>query len=359
MRPSPDGPRGAIASRTPARPPSRPVSLPLVMLVSMLVLAAAWTTTPAAAYAPAAAGPAASLLAAPRTEAAPGISTVRGDLRRSLRAGDAGRRTPRSTTPRFRGLGADGWGYPDSCGAEKDATTHRICTFGDPDGDRTVVMLGSSHATMWVPGLDPAARAAGVRLLGLFKFGCSPIVRRTWVDGEPWPECAAWREWAIDQVADLQPDLVVVAGHHYVNIEGRNGQLIPESTRRYDKAFAGGMRTLGRRLLASSPDVVLMGDTLARKPSKWPTRCLEANDMRFGACVSRLDKRTRAMNARDRRAALAVDARFVDPNRLICLDRRCPVVAGGHFVNRDFSHVSRTWSIHVGPSLAGMLRLDG
>lgn len=331
-----------------------------IALVASVLLAFGGAASASAPPSTAAAGaPVGSTLLLTPSAPISGGKSLRRELRGALAAADNDRRVPRRTTPRFSGLGSDGWGYPDSCGAAKRETSHRICTFGDREGDRTVVILGSSHATMWVPGLDRAAAESGTRLLGLFKFGCSPIVRRTWVDGKPWPECAGWREWAIDQVADLEPDAVVVAGHHYVNIEGRGGRLIPEDTRAYDKAFAAGMRKLGRRLGESTDQVVLMGDLAARPSKKRPTICLEANDMRLKPCENRLDKRTRAMNARDRKAALAVGARFYDPNRLICLDRRCPVAAGGHFVNRDFSHVTRTWSIHVGRLLARGVRLDG
>ncbi|QWC85055.1 hypothetical protein KLP28_16260 [Nocardioidaceae bacterium] len=334
--------------------PSAFLPLLTALTASLALAAAPATATPpsqvAASVAPSTATVAASAAVDDRT-------SLSRQLRRGLAAADAGRRAPARTTPQFSRLGEDGWGFPDSCGADKREVRHEICTFGDPAGERTVVLLGSSHATMWVPGLDAAAAAGGTRLVGFFKFGCSPIVRKTQVDGKAWPECAAWREWALDRIAELGPDAVVVAGHHYVNIEGRNGRLIREDTPRYDKAFAAGTRKLGRRLGAVADEVTILGDTVARVPRTRPTVCLEANDMRLKPCVQRLDKRTRAMNARDRRAVLAVGASFYDPNRLLCVKRRCPVVAAGHFVNRDFSHVTRTWSLHVGPLLARELRV--
>ena len=319
-----------------------------VLVLASLVAASGAVAAPTAPSAPAAAG----LTTTSSLTSAPTPSILQRQLRRALKRADADRRVPRLATPRLEDLSDDGWEHAQDCGAKAFDTTHEICVFGDPDGDRSVIVLGSSHATMWMSGLAQAAETGGTRLSGLFKYGCSPIVQEQRLGGQPWPECSEWRRWALARIAELQPDAVIVATHHYTLIEGRDGRLVPPDTRRYDRAYAAGLRKLGRRLAARTPQVTIMGDNLARGPGVRPQRCLEKHDMRMKPCEARLDRRTRRMNARDAQAAAAVGARFYDPNRLVCLDRRCPVAAAGHLVYRDFSHVSSTWAEHVGPVLA-------
>ena len=337
----------------------RPHRLLALLTSAFLVLVAPAVPAGAVAAQPAAAPSASSTLPSSALATAPSSSTLQRQLRRALARGDGGGRVWRLATPRLEDLNDDGWEPAFDCGATAQETTHEICMFGDPDGARDVVVLGSSHATMWMPGFEPAARAGGTRLFGLFKYGCSPIVQDQWLADRPWPECTEWRRWALDRVAELRPDAVVVATHHYTLIEGADGRLIRRDTRRYDRAYATGLRKLGRRLAGLTDQVTIMGDNLARPAAVRPLRCLEQHDMRMGPCEASLDRRTRRMNARDARAAAAVGARFVDPNRFVCIDRRCPVAAARHFVYRDFSHVSSTWAEHVGPVLSRAVRLTG
>jgi hypothetical protein len=49
------------------------------------------------------------------------------------------------------------------------------CVYGSPAPQRTVMLLGDSHALQWFPALDRAARTRRWRLVSLTKTTCPPV----------------------------------------------------------------------------------------------------------------------------------------------------------------------------------------
>ena len=98
------------------------------------------------------------------------------------------------------------------CNYEKDS--RELCPRGDPDADRSIVVFGNSHARMWIPAFDEIGTELGYRTYYFVKPNCaaSLVSVGELVPGSPlWPECDDFRSWALDQIATLDPDLVVVA----------------------------------------------------------------------------------------------------------------------------------------------------
>ncbi len=98
------------------------------------------------------------------------------------------------------------------CNYEKDS--RELCPRGDPDADRSIVVFGNSHARMWIPAFDEIGTELGYRTYYFVKPNCaaSLVSVGELVPGSPlWPECDEFRDWALDQIAALDPDLVVVA----------------------------------------------------------------------------------------------------------------------------------------------------
>ncbi len=65
--------------------------------------------------------------------------------------------------------------YRDRCLLRFDDIAYAPCVYGTAAGDRTVVLLGDSHAGNWFSPLDAAARELGWRLLVRIKASCRPI----------------------------------------------------------------------------------------------------------------------------------------------------------------------------------------
>lgn len=117
--------------------------------------------------------------------------------------------------------------YGDECVLSHDATDYAPCAYGAIDGPRTVVLFGDSHAGNWFDALDHAARHRGWRLLVRVKAACAPVERVQWRgDGSEYYQCATWRHRVLDEVAKLQPGLIVVSGSTGGSPDGERAVLM-------------------------------------------------------------------------------------------------------------------------------------
>ncbi|QWC85057.1 hypothetical protein KLP28_16270 [Nocardioidaceae bacterium] len=285
------------------------------------------------------------------------MAQLRRELRTSLRRADRGRGIPPRTQPRLQKLRQNKWNGPARCTADPGETTADICALGDLDGDRTVVLLGDSHLNMWIRGIQRPAREAGIRLLPIIKFGCPPYELRMWrFDLGPWEECFTWREWAHEQIEQIRPDVVVTSGHRNFTMS-RDGETTPMPEDERDQAFLDGVSETIERLQDSAGRVVVLGDINYLKED--PVKCLKRKRASMRRCESPVTADTRHHNEILATAVAQAPSRlfdppvdFHDPNDLICLRGRCPILANLTYMYFDFFHVSRTWSKHVGPLLA-------
>jgi hypothetical protein len=86
--------------------------------------------------------------------------TLREALIRSVSPEQLRRPVPRALAPPLGRLLGD---VPrmESCMAGPDATSSKLCELGDPMSRRTLVVLGDSHAMMWMPAFEEFAAATG------------------------------------------------------------------------------------------------------------------------------------------------------------------------------------------------------
>ena len=86
-----------------------------------------------------------------------------------------------------------------------------LCPRGDTDGDKTLVLIGDSHARQWVPALDELSQRYGYTAYFLIREGCPSSDVTPWmVHGGPSTDCEAFQDWAREQVEELQPDVVLL-----------------------------------------------------------------------------------------------------------------------------------------------------
>ncbi|MFC8042794.1 acyltransferase family protein [Nocardia sp. NPDC057353] len=97
----------------------------------------------------------------------------------------------------------------DGCISDWHTTAVVTCDYGDPEGERTIAVVGNSHAEHWLTAMDAIGRDHGVRITVYLKMGCSLNLREdSLYRGEPIPDCRDWSRAVLDRLAGQRPDWV-------------------------------------------------------------------------------------------------------------------------------------------------------
>ncbi|WP_198586953.1 acyltransferase family protein [Glycomyces xiaoerkulensis] len=236
---------------------------------------------------------------------------------------------------------------------QKETDLGEDCWFGDPEGGRTAVLFGDSHAAQWFPPLNQLAQASGYELLVLTKAGCSvPVVDELNSKLErEYTECTEWREKALAEIEDLEPELVVASTSDNKDVLGDDP----------DWAWVDGWAETAERLTGAAGGVYVLADT-AWGVGNVPD-CLSEHPDEATECVNDLDdaivhpeRREAAMEA-----VAETEATVIDPIPWTCdVDEgKCPVVVGNLLVYRDDNHLSSSFAAELAPQLAAAMPIEG
>ncbi|WP_112139205.1 acyltransferase family protein [Glycomyces dulcitolivorans] len=243
--------------------------------------------------------------------------------------------------------------YDDGCVVERDdPAVNEDCWYGDPDGEKTLVLFGDSHAAQWFPALNQLAEASGWRLLAMTKAACSvpdvaeydPKLQREYT------ECPEWKDGVYDLLDEIRPDAVVAATYD-------EKEVIADDP---DQAWTDGWVDSVERLEASTDEVYYLADN--PDLGEDVPDCLAANPEDASTCVGHLDD---ALIEPERRQAVEdavadTGANVVDPVPWICdVDEgTCPVVVGNLLVYRDSNHLAARFVAELAPQLAAAIPLE-
>ncbi|WP_199037447.1 acyltransferase family protein [Glycomyces salinus] len=243
--------------------------------------------------------------------------------------------------------------YDKGCMVARSATDLvDECWFGDPEGDKTVVLYGDSHAAQWFPAFNQLAQASGWRMLVLTKANCSvPEVR----EHDPklnheYTECYDWKGNALAEIEEVDPDLVVAASYD-------DKDLIADDP---DQAWVDGWVEAVEDLRSRTDEVYYLADTPVAAEDV--PDCLAEHPDDATECVNELDD---AVLYPDRRedlqdAVSEAGAHVVDPIPWICDTEtgRCPVVVGNLLVYRDSNHLAARFVAELTPQIATAFPLE-
>ncbi|THV22840.1 acyltransferase family protein [Glycomyces paridis] len=245
--------------------------------------------------------------------------------------------------------------YDDGCVLERDVTEvdEDDCWYGDPQGDKTLVLMGDSHAAQWFPALNQLAEASGWKLLALTKANCSlpDVEELDWKLERRYTECEDWKENAFDLLADLEPDAVVASAYDHKEVMADD----PE------QAWEDGWVTSVERLDEVADRVYYMADStdlIDDVPD-----CLAQNPEDASVCVGDMEKAI-VLPKEERQslmdAVADAGAEVVDPIPWLCdIDQgTCPVVIGNILVYRDSNHLSARFVAELAPQIAVAIPLE-
>ena len=255
---------------------------------------------------------------------------------------------------------------PAGCNSDYLDTSAPGCVHGDPNGTRTVVVWGDSHAWMWLPALDAIGRDSQTQMVQFNKSSCGPPDMRIWLDRlrRAYPECDDFRRFVEGRIEALHPDVVVLTGaiKGVRIVAGDHGT--PQGV---DEAWTTGLATTLRAVAPYTGQIVVIGDIAY--PAQEPVDCLSAHAGDFHACdtprFGAVDEYGLPAgvfddhNLQEQQVVEQNGARYVSVTRWFCTDSVCPAVVGGLAVYRDNFHVSPNYAYWLSNALGtamGLLR---
>jgi hypothetical protein len=267
-------------------------------------------------------------------------------VRRAVEAARAGEPIPDATAPSVLDLKADFSTGGDCPAFYRSADSWEPCARGDVDGDRTMVVIGDSHARQWGSPLDLLAEREGYSTYHLVRLGCPAADVTPWLNKGEGPNlaCEQFHAWTAEQVRALRPDVVVLATSFNPNGYVVDGAQVLDETERLRLLREGMARLIGKL----EPDVgrvVVIGDPPAVQLS--PAKCLLRHRYTLGNCVAPGSARSLAAIEAVRGAAADGGATYVSTAEWFCLDDYCPAVLGELLSYRDQNHISDTYARYL------------
>ena len=252
----------------------------------------------------------------------------------AVRQADRGAPLPAPITPSPSNLRGDFYGFPTGCSPRDGKATSKLCRLGTANSPKTIVVIGDSHAQMWMPPILQMAKRDRWAVVPLVKPRCIP---RSWSSKG---ECGKWYRWARGRAAALHPDVILIIGS-WMAVWAPERAIKP----------VGALGTAMKRVSAS---VIVVGDPPGQKRD--PTDCLLAPRATMATCTS---EATRVQLATNR--AIAAHAReqgigLIDTLGWFCGHPQgsstrylCPLVVNRTVTCVDRGHISRTYGLELEP----------
>lgn len=242
---------------------------------------------------------------------------------------------PASDTPSPGFLAADG-DLPqvalDDCQRPLRSPHLGHCTYGVPDAERTMVIVGGSQSAHWQPALEEIAQQTGWRLVVAVKSGCRQGLHLVgpehglYADETIDDSCRKWNEQLLEMLLTERPDLVV-GNTTVVTLE-------EETLPAYYDAF---WRELQKH------DIPMLGIRGTPRTQVHRLECIEAHGADHPACSS---ERSQAFAGTNPAAALAEELpglTVVDLTDWLCSEETCPPVIEDTIVYHDGYHLTATF----------------
>ena len=220
------------------------------------------------------------------------------------------------------------------------------CFFGDLNSQRTVALIGDSHAAQWTAPLIQIAKEERFRLLILAKSACPPVnLARSSVKLGTFPECERWNISVMLRLKGIRPDVALLAGY--------TGYAIERDLDSYQHRLTAWGMKLDELSVFTKP--ILLGDT--PYPNHDVPVCLSANVPSPSKCLRSQAAMSLSKYGRDAEVDAATTrlVPVVNTFELVCPSLKCPVVVGNILVYRDQSHISATFAKWLTKPLAKKL----
>ncbi len=245
--------------------------------------------------------------------------------------------------------------YLAACSWSATPEGNRTCTVGDPDGARTVLLTGDSHAMSWVPGFDRAGRTLGIRVLVRAKDNCpgAPVGTISAYSAELFTGCIAYRDATRRIIEAEQPDVVILTSADFTRrVADADGRHVPDRDVQL-ALWADAIRGLRADLADEGIDLGVVLDN--PRPDGNPLLCAGESGTAEGCGRSQEAATAKvARHVANERSAVGAD-RAMDTISLACRDDECPARLDGVWVYSDATHLSRQFTAAHADAVAAFL----
>lgn len=234
-----------------------------------------------------------------------------------------------------------------------DDTVRDLCVDGDPDGKKTMVVFGNSHALHWVPTLNRIGKKHGFKVYFLVKNRCvsaSITTDRGGDEHDPYTECDDFNRWAFKQYKRLDADLTVVSTAPPIKgVFDEDDRWVGEKDE-INELMRPAYTDFLKRVDRHTKRTVLIRDIQGFDANAGT--CLSRPGATLGDCVMKpVESRETAIDVQvDAAKEVGVDA--VDMNSYFCWDGSCPAVVGDTITHYDGTHMSRQYAPRLTEPLA-------
>ena len=250
-----------------------------------------------------------------------------------------------------------GRSYYEGCMVGIEGTNSNKCLYGDPTGERTLILFGDSHAMQYFPTVDELAEIHHWRLIVLTKAECPPeeIKVRSMIENREYSQCDSWRQETLKRIENGGKSVtVVMSGDTEYIPYGPEGEEL-SGDEAAEAMEAGYLRTL-RRIQAAGPRTVVIRDnptSVTDVPS-----CVSEDIQHLGRCAfPRHPEWDREYDVRA--AENAPETHLVSFIADICPGELCRAVIGNALTYRDKDHLTATFARTLEPMLESDFREAG
>ncbi|CAM5313629.1 acyltransferase family protein [Leifsonia shinshuensis] len=222
------------------------------------------------------------------------------------------------------------------------------CTWGADDAPHSVAIVGDSISVGYVAMLRALAEGSNGQLKAttLGMYAC-PFVDFETTNGEASfkKACPGRKAQAIDNIAELKPDVVIVSNTYIPLDKASDGApFTPDE-------YAAGLRPFLERIRPNTGKVLL----LAPPPAEKDVRECYSPRTGPGACVTTVPSRWKAMAKAESALAADFGGAWIDSQRLFCVKSKCPAFAAGMPTKFDHIHHTEEYSRHIAAGFVALL----
>jgi peptidoglycan/LPS O-acetylase OafA/YrhL len=218
------------------------------------------------------------------------------------------------------------------------------CLRGDIEGNRTVVLVGDSHALQWVASFDEVAKSLGIKLIVRQRSLCPAIPVQTMFSGLENLLCTEYRDQTARLISEVNPDAVIISQFRgYLGKIIEANAIVPDTNAQvslWKNAFHQYLVELRQKRIHIG--VVLDNPHLPEDP----ILCL-ARTKNSGSCTYPLDlDRTRLIQSAEKNVLTQFyDIPTLEVTSSICSDGVCAVYKDDLYTMFDTNHLTEQFTL--------------